>query len=734
MAKRRGRRKTETAPGRLPPAPDDSTAVDRWRPWLLAGLIALFVARPLFAGESAVLGDGMPVVMLWIALAVLWLLGALGRRSFTLRFRGADGALLLLVVLHTASALWAVQRASPRPAVNLLWEWVGMGLSFLLARQLLVGRREAKAALAVMFCLAVAISGYGLYQYFYQFPQMRADFMRDPDAALRASGMWYEPGSRDRELFAMRLESPAPLATFALTNSLAGYLAPWLVIAAGIAVGARRENRWPTRLAVGLCAWPVAGCLVLTKSRSAWGAALLGLVLVGWFCLPKKTRVGWKLPAGLAVLLGAAAVAIVAAAKIDVRLLTEAPKSLGYRWQYWQSTWSMIADRPLWGCGPGNFQPAYTQYMLPEASEEVADPHNFVLEVWATAGTPSLLALLTLLGLFAYRVLGHSPPEENESAPPQRAKLSEERDLPYHVLLGGACGFLLSMPLGVMSAAPPGPLPVLLGLPLAVAAGWLLRRWVEGDDPLPAVLPAIGVVVLLIHLSAAGALGFPSVSGSLWLLLAVGLNVGDASHAWRMPRRAAVVGLAAMLALAFACYRTAYLPVLRCSGNLERAREQPWLAVGHLRAAAEADPLSAAPWRELASLARGRLARGDATAYDDFRSAMDEAVARSPNSASTWNSYGEGCWIAFERAGHASALPDAIRAFRRAVDLYPNSSRLHAQLARALRASGDWPAFDEHARRAIQLDDLNVHPDKRLPEALRDELVEGLGRNGRKAG
>ncbi len=52
----------------------------------------------------------------------------------------------------------------------------------------------------------------------------------------------------------------------------------------------------------------------------------------------------------------------------------------------------MIADHPWLGCGPGNFQDFYTQYKLPEASEEIADPHNFLLEIWATAGTPAATA------------------------------------------------------------------------------------------------------------------------------------------------------------------------------------------------------------------------------------------------------------------------------------------------------------------------------------------------------
>ena len=55
--------------------------------------------------------------------------------------------------------------------------------------------------------------------------------------------------------------------------------------------------------------------------------------------------------------------------------------------EYWQSTLTMIVRHPWLGVGPGNFQDYYTQFKLPAASEEIRDPHNFVLEVWATAGT-----------------------------------------------------------------------------------------------------------------------------------------------------------------------------------------------------------------------------------------------------------------------------------------------------------------------------------------------------------
>ena len=142
---------------------------------------------------------------------------------------------------------------------------------------------------------------------------------------------------------------------------------------------------------------PLAACLVLTRSRSGCIAAGVGLVLVWLLVRRRRFRLGWRVPAVVAVLLAAA----VAVGTLHRERLAQASKSFGYRLQYWQSSLEMIADHPWLGCGPGNFQDAYTRYKLPEASEEIADPHNFLLEIWATAGTPAAIAFLAVLGCFA---------------------------------------------------------------------------------------------------------------------------------------------------------------------------------------------------------------------------------------------------------------------------------------------------------------------------------------------
>ncbi|MHC4179152.1 MAG: O-antigen ligase family protein, partial [Planctomycetota bacterium] len=411
MAVRKGKRqRTQTAS--RGDRPHGSPLADRLRPWLLGGMCALFVARPLFPSEGAARqGDGLPVVMLWLVLAALWGFGAIARPRFRVRFGWTDAAVLLLIAWHTIAALWAAKHLSPRPAVNMLWEWIALGLAFFLARQLIAGRREARAIVAVMIALAVALSAYGLYQYAHELPNQRAEYAGDLDRAMRDAGVWFPPGAPERQAFKDRLESKEPYATFALANSLAGYLAPWLVVLAGVGIsagpGRRRLWIWVGVVCAGL---PIAACLLLTKSRSGWLAFLFGmfllLVWLGWSLLHRMRGAGrgWRLPAavvafGVIILAVGVCVAVslgMATGALDREVLSEASKSLGYRVQYWRSSLRMIGDHPLVGCGPGNFQNAYTAYKLPEASEEVADPHNFLLEVWATAGTPAMLALLAV--------------------------------------------------------------------------------------------------------------------------------------------------------------------------------------------------------------------------------------------------------------------------------------------------------------------------------------------------
>ncbi len=137
-------------------------------------------------------------------------------------------------------------------------------------------------------------------------------------------------------------------------------------------------------------------------------------------------------------------------------MLSEAGKSLGYRLEYWQATWAMIGDHPWFGCGPGNFQDAYMRYKLPQASEEIQDPHNLFFEVWATAGTPAMLALLAVLGLFGWQTWRRAEPQSGSAAGDPSTKVTT-----IGLMIGAAAGLLLANLVGP-----------LVGLDFAGAMAW----------------------------------------------------------------------------------------------------------------------------------------------------------------------------------------------------------------------------------------------------------------------
>ena len=687
---------------------------------LLAGLLALFVARPLLPSEGPVTaeGEGLQFVLLALVLAGAWLVAGVWQGGLRVRLGWVDAGWLALVVCFALSTSAAYQHRAARPAINGFWEWVALGVGFLLARQLIVTAREARAAAAVMIALAATLSGFGLHQYFISGPETSQLYQSDPERVLREMGI--PPGSTEHKRFEDRLRSTEPMATFGLPNSLAGVLAPWLVVLTGIALvrnangttaGWRRIG-FPAVLCllIGL----IGACLLLTKSRSAWIAVAIGFAGLAAFALRRGRLASRRTAFALAGLFCLLIVAAVLAGGLDREVLTEASKSLGYRWQYWQSSLAMIADHPWLGCGPGNFQDEYTRYKLPEASEVVADPHNLVMEVWATAGTPALVALLAIfLGtgcdlLSIRRRLRDAAPAESEC---------ESRVL--WLLFGGVLGgFSLAYVVGLSATVPLTDAAFAGGLCMMAAVLALLFPWIE-RGALPASLPLLGAAVLAVNLLAAGGIGFPGVAGSLWLLLGLGLSVSRFGVPPRLLSKTAVAAAAVGMLLALGIFAWGdYLPVMNARLNLLQAEADAasWpQRQAALKEAAAADPLWEKPWRQMAALEFQRWQRQrDRTALEHWRQALEEAARRRPHWAAASEQAGNE-WLEVFNYDHRQAdLRQAIACYEQAVELYPHHAETRARLATALAAAGEHDRAAEQARQALDLDALTPHADQKL--------------------
>ena len=442
--------------------------------------------------------------------------------------------------------------------------------------------------------------------------------------------------------------------------------------------------------------------------------------------------------AGAAVALAVAVGVLTALRGGDAGLVSEAAKSFGYRWEYWRSTMAMIARHPWLGVGPGNFQDYYTQFKLPEASEEIRDPHNFLLEVWATAGTLALVALVEVLAMFGWRAWRGPAVSQTPDAEIAGPRPSDDPNRHAKFMLGGGglgvgMAFLIGPSVGLEFSE----YMALAVLAVGAAVVTALWPWITGGT-LPPRLPAVALAVLAIDLLATGGIAIPGVAGTFWILLALGLNALDAEPSTaagppptRRQRLAPAIALAVSLMVAAMCFQEAYGPITASRAAMwrgDRAKENPDARRRAYLDAAAADPLSADPWVALAELELDELRnekRPGPARRQRFATAAEHVTQLQPHSAAAWQQVGRWYMELSERNHNAEAAASAVECYKNAVELYPNSGTLHGEYAVALAAAGDAATARRQAKRALELDALTPHIDKKLTAKTR-AAVEAL--------
>jgi hypothetical protein len=762
----------QAAPAVVPqPEADDALTLDQERAaWLgerlrrlALGLTATLIAaraywpaEPSFKDEA---GSGLEWAFALLLTVGLALIAALVGGTLRLRWSWTDAAVIGLMLLVALSAAQATDR---RPAINLAWESGAVGLAYLLVRNLPRTRAESSALAGILVVTAAAVAVYGLYQVAVELPAIRTAYQRNPADVLRQVGI--EPGTPAQMLYEMRLlHSNEPWSTFALTNSLAGFLIGPLVVA--LAVGWENlrsrdgEGRGSRLGALALAAGPVLLlliCLILTKSRSAYVGLAVALAVLAWRSrrLVRTRRLALVALGGL-VVLSALVVAGLKTRQLDPLVLTEAGKSLRYRWEYWVGAWGVITESPrsFWtGVGPGNFGWAYLKQKLPESSEEVRDPHNMILEVWATAGVWAAVALGAALGLGLSNTLG--PPSKRAQTAPDKPAGPPDLDGPprgvgWLVGWGGA-GLAMVVGLGRLNLFE-GDLYlrwlILLGAWVAVA---LLGLPLGRRLPIPAAGLGAGALAVAVNLLAAGGIGISSVALMLWTLIALGLNLRDdrACHRLRVHEgRLATVALAGVWAALVGIFVGAiWIPFWTLEPELNEAEaalqarppdyERAQIAYDR---ALHADKFSARPWLGLAYL-EGRIWQDRGAKPEDQRwrkipILLLKAVS-PPRNPNIWFYHRDRAMIMRDLLVEVGPhLPpneliryraNIVEATRTASRLYPTNATLHARLAEASAEIGMFGDAVREAREAFRLDGLTPHADKKLAEPLRKGLQKRL--------
>ncbi|MFQ5730939.1 MAG: O-antigen ligase family protein [Planctomycetaceae bacterium] len=731
----------------------------------IVATVALLTARFLVPAEASVDGETLWIVQLWLVAGIVCVWHRFLDGQPLMRFDLLALAVGLIVAGHiTSGVVLLFQGGDKRAAVNLMWEWGGLAVTFYAIRTVLNRRGSRTRLLWALTSVTVALAVFGLYQHYVWFPKIAGDYRAKRTqlddllqsrsqggtaTAMQARekriadlrGWFIERGIRSdpaaRKQWKDRLESTEPFGTFALANTFAGLLAAMLFPALTFLWRASRDRwRWVGIAATAVAAGAIVWCLVLTKSRTAWvGFAVGGVV---WWGLGRaggrfrRKWVAWAL--GGAAVVGAGIAAVALTGGLDAAVVSEAPKSLRYRAQYWTGSAAVLRESPLLGTGPGNFRQHYLKYKSPESSEEIRDPHNLFLDVWCNGGLPALAGLLLWIVVAVVRGGREKPPADER--PPDATTQPENA----RWIAGVVVGFLLAIAMSwFIDDGDAGRNALLLGGTIAIMA---LTFRVVRDGRIPAASLLGGLCALLVHLCGAGGIEMPAIAQLLFVLSAaipyrpeIGQSEIKADGAARGRLAAAFAGTVVLAILFGGCLSTGTIQVVTRVAAISNGRRN-WLIRGRwteaerdFRRAIENDPLSAQPLEQLAQL---RYTQWRQYPADDGRlrqavALQRQAIVLNPHAFGGYQVLGRWLVDLYEATHRSTHIKAAVAAYARAVSRYPHNAQLLSEQVTALALAGRQQQAAAAARKALTQDDINRregHVDKYLPVEVRRKLTE----------
>ncbi|MEW4487113.1 O-antigen ligase family protein [Thalassoglobus sp. JC818] len=734
--------------------------------WETVILVGLFQCRFFVPTEGAELGGTLWLAMAWFGFAALTLwLKSREKEPLFWTPHWSDLAIVLVVAGHLLSALVLLRTGGNlRAALNIVWEWTSLLCLWGLLRTSLRDKLTGRTLTASLLTSVIVLSGFGIWQHYVWYPQQARQLdelvtlqerveKREPLSSHEISryeelsqsfGASYSSLDTQGKLsFVARIrDSVEPIGRFALANSLAGLLCAGLLILFPLFL--KRFSGWTLsqRLTgVGFLALVVL-CLILTKSRTAWIATGLGIGLESLVLFRKskakasesvRKTVTYSISAG-AVIVALLALLAVWTGGLDPEVISEAPKSLQYRLEYWIATTQMLSDHFVFGVGPGNFRANYLHYKLPGASEEVIDPHNFLLDIWANGG------LLALIGLVVWTVsivssgIVTSAPEDEDAG-----KKSQEV-VPGKLVQMGCFGLLLITSFAFGGAIDNQLIALFLSALIVVS----LLNWLNIIQCPTTVTAICGLTALFLHLFASGGIEMPAIVQILLFFGAVALSRSSSTTQTPVTigRTGQQILAGSMGVLLVASLLTGVLPVELAGARVTLGRESMYQGNANYSAqlfarqeflgAANADTLDPEPYQLLAQLsytAWKNSGRSDEELFNEVIEFQREAIARDPQNSTRYWWLGKFWTDRFRVSQSEEDADEAVSAFEKSVERYPNDPQRLAELAITLADTGR--SGEETAQQALELDELNQsrgHVDKALPGDIRDRLKQIINR------
>ncbi len=715
----------------------------RWNRIAWLGLLAMVVARatvleiirepfdvnPGTKGPPLATGPGTIMAMNAALAAIAFVAAVCGRRK-------AGRCTLLL----TAAGLWAVAStlwASDKYlALVTSTTLLASGLAAWAAGRLCDTAIRRRQLLCVACGIGLMWTGYGVYQRLVDHPQDVADYKQHRAEILRDHG--WDENTFSLQQFERKLNSAEISGFVQSPNSYSSLLMFAAVMAAGLAAGAV-----PARSAAGLWILTlVLGAMMAwaAPSKAALTCLGLGVVVAATMAVTGLSRRGSGSRTGLTVaMVGIVFAGVVGLAGYGLTRGELPGASLNFRWRYWVGSAGIVHDAPLLGVGYDNFAAAYLKHRLPNAAEEVRDPHNVFVRAITELGPVGLLLLVGLIcvsGLELGRAARASDVGENLLA--EEVTSSDDRSVKELAWIAVA-GLALALIIGVDFAGDEAFAlletikRVLMAGSLVIgsAVAWTFTTRVRTDwMPLAA---AWALTLLVLHNLVDFSLFEPCI-GLLAAVVVGGLTNRPAEeHRHRIAFAAPLATLIMVAALSGLCiWITAaewaaresdalLREVKHVPGNTEFTRE-------------DARQLSRAGVRMSEALAlmpfnadyAARAARAFLLAHQslgDIRELLDKAITIDPSSSIFLLNRGRLEIVAGPEGDRESGLTFMARG----VGLNPNGLELQVEYASALENAGHSEAAREQIRRVLAIDAaMDPTEPRRLEAHLRATLESRL--------
>lgn len=267
-----------------------------------------------------------------------------------------------------------------------------------------LGRDPARRRLILAALLAALamLAAKGVLQVYVEHPETLRRFRVDRESFLAAQG--WAPGSSSALAFERRLSQAEASGWIGLANPYATLMAAGVVAFAGWFLAALRrradlESWVAPMLGAGLAVCSIG--LVLAGGKGGFGAAAIGLAMLGLFALAARGRSGARgLPARLARaadsrFAGFIGPGVVLAVLVAVALRGVIGERIGelsilFRAFYIEAAARIFAENPLLGVGPAGFKSAYLLAKNPLSPEEVSSPHSLFFDLAAKLGLGGL--------------------------------------------------------------------------------------------------------------------------------------------------------------------------------------------------------------------------------------------------------------------------------------------------------------------------------------------------------